>query len=82
MLNRRYVTPFMVWQGTPVDGHHPYAIFQERGIPFEVRQLDFLDLGETNYWMWQYHPGWMSVPRKTAWNEIYAPTRSRPHDSS
>ena len=35
--------PLTVWNGYIVDGHNRYAICQELGIAFKVREVEFTD---------------------------------------
>jgi len=45
--------PIVVWNNTIVDGHNRYAICQQHGIPFQIKEKHFNDRNEAIEWIIQ-----------------------------
>ena len=57
LLNEGCIEPLVVWKGILIDGYLRYRICHEKGIPFEVVEIDFSDETEAILWVIQTHIG-------------------------
>ena len=48
------LSPFIVWNGILVDGHHRYEICTKHNIPFSITNVVFNDLGDAKLWAWKH----------------------------
>ena len=43
--------PLVMWGNVLIDGHNRYKIAQKHGLPFETKQIDFIDEGDARIWI-------------------------------
>ena len=51
LLARGVLLPFLVWNGTLVDGHNRLEICEEHGIPYETKEIEFDSIEDAKFWI-------------------------------
>ena len=45
------IDPIITWNNVIIDGHHRYDICTRHNIPFQVKEMEFVDITQAMHWM-------------------------------